>query len=81
MVLYSAGCGRSGTFCTIDTVLELLKKPDAFDYNETLILQIVETFRTQRMQTVQREVSSNGLQTYFSYVYTTSTVGSIKILL
>jgi protein tyrosine phosphatase len=61
MIFYSAGCGRTGTFCTIDTVMELLKKPDAFDYHEALLLQIMETFRTQRMQTVQRGVSSNEL--------------------
>lgn len=81
MAFYSSGCGLTGIFCTIDTVLELLKKLDEFNFGKTLITDIVEKFRTQRTQTVNTLVSNIESQVHFSYVYTTSTIGTIKILL
>jgi protein tyrosine phosphatase len=77
MIFHSAGCGRSGTFCTIDTVMRLLKKPSAFNYEKDLIIRIINTFRTQRTYMVQTSVSNSELEDYFSFAYTISTIGSI----
>ncbi|KAK9477830.1 protein-tyrosine phosphatase-like protein [Lipomyces japonicus] len=54
----SAGCGRTGTFCTVDSVIDMLEfKPE---YNSTaknvvgdLVAQVVHDFRTQRLSMVQ----------------------------
>jgi hypothetical protein len=61
-VLHSAGCGRTGTFCTIDTVLGLLlaAKSLEFELTENLIPDIITRFRTQRMETVQTAVRYHG---------------------
>ncbi|KAJ6140464.1 hypothetical protein N7470_010260 [Penicillium chermesinum] len=65
LVHCSAGCGRTGTFCTVDSVLDMLKRqraPDAQttsspewvdDPNIDLITKTVEDFRTQRPSMVQ----------------------------
>ncbi|ORX86164.1 hypothetical protein K493DRAFT_319846 [Basidiobolus meristosporus CBS 931.73] len=47
----SAGCGRTGTFCTIDTVLSLL--PTLEDDSVDLIFEVVKKFREQRRIMVQ----------------------------
>ncbi|CAG8543580.1 10420_t:CDS:1 [Ambispora gerdemannii] len=47
----SAGCGRTGTFCTIDSALALLPKmPDS---SSDLIFNLVRHFREQRTHMVQ----------------------------
>lgn len=65
LVHCSAGCGRTGTFCTVDSVLDMLKRQRASnaessksaawvrDSNRDLILKTVEDFRTQRPSMVQ----------------------------
>lgn len=54
----SAGCGRTGTFCTIDTVtdyLSRLKWPDVkLDPNDR-VLEVVGEFREQRIAMVQNQ--------------------------
>lgn len=65
----SAGCGRTGTFCTVDTVIDMLKRQyhvnlaqvehskKASSWTESdekdLIVQTVEDFRHQRLSMVQ----------------------------
>ncbi|KAI5288217.1 hypothetical protein KEM54_005381 [Ascosphaera aggregata] len=64
----SAGCGRTGTFCTIDSVIDMLKhqrasrgKPDQWTESSQwmyqddidLIAETVEEFRHQRLSMVQ----------------------------
>jgi protein-tyrosine phosphatase len=66
LVHCSAGCGRTGTFCTVDTVLDILKRQRALnpsnskevpkeirDLDLDLISKTVEDFRTQRPSMVQ----------------------------
>lgn len=65
LVHCSAGCGRTGTFCTVDSVLDMLKRQRAQGANSTdspgwardsgldLITKTVEDFRTQRPSMVQ----------------------------
>lgn len=65
LVHCSAGCGRTGTFCTVDSVLDMLKRQRSSgaessnsaawvsDSNRDLILKTVEDFRTQRPSMVQ----------------------------
>lgn len=65
LVHCSAGCGRTGTFCTVDSVLDMLKgqrsrstdssKSPAWtnDSSLDLIKKTVEDFRTQRPSMVQ----------------------------
>ncbi|KAJ5175487.1 uncharacterized protein N7482_001364 [Penicillium canariense] len=63
LVHCSAGCGRTGTFCTVDSVLDMLKRqrthgtgPSAGglgNSNLDLIMKTVEDFRTQRPSMVQ----------------------------
>lgn len=54
LVHCSAGCGRTGTFCAIDTAIDILKK-DPHNDSDTFdpILSTVESFRTQRVSMVQ----------------------------
>ena len=48
----SAGCGRSGAFCAIDTVLYRLRKmKSASDHD--ILLQTISRFREQRLSMVQ----------------------------
>jgi protein tyrosine phosphatase len=47
----SAGCGRTGTFCTIDSCLAMLPLPD--DDGTDLIEHLVNFFREQRRTMVQ----------------------------
>ncbi|ORX99526.1 hypothetical protein K493DRAFT_212497 [Basidiobolus meristosporus CBS 931.73] len=51
----SAGCGRTGAFCTIDTVLEMLasKERSMLTMKEDVIAEIVNQFRDQRLSMVQ----------------------------
>lgn len=57
----SAGCGRTGTFCTVDSVLDILKRqhaqkssdPPVVPVNEDLIERTLADFRTQRPSMVQ----------------------------
>jgi tyrosine-protein phosphatase 2/3 len=65
----SAGCGRTGTFCTVDSVLDMLKQQRLtrkaarkinnndekwmFDDSVDLVAKTVEDFRTQRPSMVQ----------------------------
>ncbi|EER28310.1 Protein-tyrosine phosphatase domain containing protein [Coccidioides posadasii C735 delta SOWgp] len=58
----SAGCGRTGTFCTIDSVIDMLKRQrrrgegeDGWVYRDDLdlIASTVEDFRCQRLSMVQ----------------------------
>lgn len=63
LVHCSAGCGRTGTFCTVDSVLDMLKrqrmKNPGSDIGALqnssldLIVKTVEDFRTQRPSMVQ----------------------------
>ncbi|KAJ5273958.1 hypothetical protein N7478_009083 [Penicillium angulare] len=65
LVHCSAGCGRTGTFCTVDSVLDMLKRQQnsnahssespewTKDYHRDLIRKAVEDFRTQRPSMVQ----------------------------
>lgn len=64
LVHCSAGCGRTGTFCTVDSVLCMLKQqraqsapssgiPGMSDSNLDLIKKTVEDFRTQRPSMIQ----------------------------
>lgn len=46
----SAGVGRTGTFCAIDSGISLLK---AWDRNLDIVVHIVYSLRQQRMQTVE----------------------------
>jgi len=51
----SAGCGRTGTFCTIDSTLSLLYsiREQGVDVNQDLIQKVVLRFREQRLSMVQ----------------------------
>jgi protein tyrosine phosphatase len=55
MVIHcSAGCGRSGAFCAIDTVLRRLKSATAADdYDTDALWEIIFRFREQRLSMVQ----------------------------
>lgn len=65
LVHCSAGCGRTGTFCAVDSVLDMLKRQRAqgadpansprwvSDSSLDLIMKTVEDFRTQRPSMVQ----------------------------
>ncbi|KAJ5300570.1 uncharacterized protein N7443_005572 [Penicillium atrosanguineum] len=65
LVHCSAGCGRTGTFCTVDSVLDILKSQRSqnsganesseltCDTSLDLITKTVEDFRTQRPSMVQ----------------------------
>lgn len=48
----SAGCGRSGAFCAIDTVLSRLKEVKEDD-NTDILLETISRFREQRLSMVQ----------------------------
>lgn len=61
LVHCSAGCGRTGTFCTVDSVLGMLKRRIQGQLSEgwirdeelDLIAKTVEDFRTQRPSMIQ----------------------------
>lgn len=55
LVHCSAGCGRTGSFCVIDTCIDVLFKNEADHKNETkdLIYEITSQFRSQRVFMVQ----------------------------
>ncbi|KAI8916670.1 protein-tyrosine phosphatase-like protein [Powellomyces hirtus] len=49
----SAGCGRTGTFCTIDGVLQLLENQSNVHGQDDLVRQTVDKLREQRVSAVQ----------------------------
>ncbi|KAK2748207.1 hypothetical protein FQN55_004483 [Onygenales sp. PD_40] len=65
LVHCSAGCGRTGTFCTVDSVIDMLKRQRCESADQTkstdwvhrddidLIAATVEDFRLQRLSMVQ----------------------------
>ena len=53
LVHCSAGCGRTGTYCTIDSVLSTIQAGSYNDTEEDLIARTVEDFRVQRLSMVQ----------------------------
>lgn len=60
LVHCSAGCGRTGTFCTVDTVVDALKHQRRWKHGdgqgeaqEDLVARAVEEFRLQRLSMVQ----------------------------
>ncbi|CAG8473130.1 13639_t:CDS:2 [Acaulospora colombiana] len=48
----SAGCGRTGAFCTIDTVLSLFHEKN-FDTSKDIIQETIARFREQRLSMVK----------------------------
>ncbi|CAG8574829.1 13283_t:CDS:2, partial [Racocetra fulgida] len=48
----SAGCGRTGAFCTIDSVLTMLNNGN-LDMNKDIIQETISHFREQRLSMVQ----------------------------
>jgi protein tyrosine phosphatase len=62
----SAGCGRTGTFCVVDSGLELLQmihNGSIEDDGRDFIFELVDSFRQQRVTMVQ-----TGEQYYFCYL-------------
>lgn len=51
VVQCSAGCGRTGVFCTVDAVIDLLQREQSG--SEDLVEEVVGRFRDQRMSMVQ----------------------------
>lgn len=49
----SAGCGRSGAFCAIDTVLYRLKHESQRAEIKDILLETISRFREQRLSMVQ----------------------------
>ncbi|KAG7195520.1 uncharacterized protein KQ657_003283 [Scheffersomyces spartinae] len=49
----SAGCGRTGTLCAIDTVVNLISQRGDADFEYDPIFEIVNCFRKQRVSMVQ----------------------------
>ncbi|CAG8499309.1 3772_t:CDS:2 [Diversispora eburnea] len=49
----SAGCGRTGAYCTIDTVLSMFANNKNLDTNKDIIQETVAKFREQRLSMVQ----------------------------
>ncbi|RIA91223.1 protein-tyrosine phosphatase-like protein [Glomus cerebriforme] len=51
----SAGCGRTGAFCTIDSTLSLLNeiREQGLDVSQDLVQKVVLKFREQRLSMVQ----------------------------
>lgn len=53
LVHCSAGCGRTGTYCTIDSVISTIAQGLYDKTEEDLIARTVEDFRAQRLSMVQ----------------------------
>ncbi|KAH3678549.1 hypothetical protein WICMUC_001358 [Wickerhamomyces mucosus] len=54
LVHCSAGCGRTGTFCTIDSIINSILNSDIkFNEDQDPIFQVVKIFREQRISMVQ----------------------------
>lgn len=49
----SAGCGRTGTFCAIDTVVNMMEKNGTTQFARDPVYSIVDSFRNQRISMVQ----------------------------
>ncbi|EDK38869.2 hypothetical protein PGUG_02967 [Meyerozyma guilliermondii ATCC 6260] len=53
MIHCSAGCGRTGTLCAIDTILSLMKTNGTNEFERDPVYAIVNSFRNQRISMVQ----------------------------
>lgn len=53
LVHCSAGCGRTGTYCTIDTIVSNVDMLSEIPAKNDLVFRLVENFRAQRMSMVQ----------------------------
>lgn len=49
----SAGCGRTGTFCAIDMVCDILQRNDPHFKDKDVVAEVVAELRTQRTSMVQ----------------------------
>lgn len=49
----SAGCGRSGAFCAIDTVIHQLSSTKSLDHSKDCLFDVISRFREQRVSMVQ----------------------------
>ena len=49
----SAGCGRTGTYCTVDSVIRSLNKQEVREAEDSVIYRSVLGLRMQRMSLVQ----------------------------
>ncbi|KAL0074436.1 protein-tyrosine phosphatase-like protein [Phycomyces blakesleeanus] len=49
----SAGCGRSGAFCAIDTVLRRISRANPDDSTHDLLIETISRYREQRLSMVQ----------------------------
>lgn len=69
---YSAGVGRTGTFITLDVMLQRISQEDSID-----VFGFVRQMRFQRNFMVQTEVSVIHLKTFFSlfFIWVTSRTG------
>jgi tyrosine-protein phosphatase 2/3 len=53
LVHCSAGCGRTGTFCSVDTVIDILSNLNKDFFEEDIVFNVVHEFRSQRLSMVQ----------------------------
>lgn len=49
----SAGCGRTGTFCTVDTLINLMEDNGLVDFKYNPVYDVVNNLRRQRISMVQ----------------------------
>ncbi|KAG5363173.1 Phosphatidylinositol phosphatase PTPRQ [Yarrowia sp. B02] len=49
----SAGCGRTGTFCAIDIVCDIMQRDEAQYKHKDIVAEVVAELRTQRTSMVQ----------------------------
>ncbi|KAG7745572.1 hypothetical protein KL932_000602 [Ogataea haglerorum] len=54
MVHCSAGCGRTGCFCTIDSVIDVMvNNPEKGNEDTDVVYEVISNFRSQRVSMVQ----------------------------
>ncbi|ESX00907.1 hypothetical protein KL918_004526 [Ogataea parapolymorpha] len=54
MVHCSAGCGRTGCFCTIDAVIDVMvNNPEKGNEDTDVVYEVISNFRSQRVSMVQ----------------------------
>lgn len=53
LVHCSAGCGRTGTFCSVDTVIDILRNKSKDSSDKDIVFDVVHEFRSQRLSMVQ----------------------------